>query len=91
MSKRKISIFIILAMLLGLISPVSTWNQELMAEEKQPDAGQQYEIWDGTVDTTWYDQNPDQKEYSIYNASQLAGLAKLVNSGNYLRDKKFVL
>ena len=91
MSKRKISIGIILAMLLGLISPVSTWNQELMAEENQPDAGQQYEIWDGTVDTTWYDQNPDQKEYSIYNASQLAGLAKLVNSGNYLRDKKFVL
>ena len=91
MTKRKISIGIILAMLLGLISPVSTWNQELMAEENQPDAGQQYEIWDGTVDTTWYDQDPDQKEYSIYNASQLAGLAKLVNSGNYLRDKKFVL
>ena len=65
MSKRKISIGIILAMLLGLISPVSTWNQELMAEENQPDAGQQCEIWDGTVDTTWYDQNPDQKEYSI--------------------------
>ena len=91
MSKRKISIGIILAMLLGLISPVSTWNQELMAEENQPDAGQQCEIWDGTVDTTWYDQDPDQKEYSIYNASQLAGLAKIVNSGNYLRDKKFVL
>lgn len=91
MTKRKISIGIILAMLLGLISPISTWNQKLMAEENQPDAGQQCEIWDGTVDTTWYDQDPDQKEYSIYNASQLAGLAKIVNSGNYLRDKKFVL
>ena len=41
-------------------------------------------LWDGTVDTSWYDPNVPQKEYTIFSASQLAGLAQLVNQGNSL-------
>lgn len=38
-------------------------------------------LWDGTVDTSWYDANSPKKEYSICTAPQLAGLAELVNQG----------
>ena len=41
-------------------------------------------LWDGTVDTSWYDPNVPQKEYAISSAPQLAGLAQLVNQGNSL-------
>lgn len=41
-------------------------------------------LWDGTVDTSWYDPNVPQKEYTIFSAPQLAGLAQLVNQGNSL-------
>lgn len=39
-------------------------------------------VWDGTVDTSWY--TGDKESYNITNAAQLAGVAKLVNSGNSL-------
>ena len=44
------------------------------AEEPEAD------VWDGTVDTSWYVSN--QTEFTLYTAEQLAGLAQLVNSGN---------
>ena len=37
-------------------------------------------IWDGTADTSWY--NETSTEFEISTAEQLAGLAKLVNNGN---------
>ena len=37
------------------------------------------DTWDGTVDTSWYDDN--NSEFTIDTAEQLAGLAYLVNSG----------
>ena len=37
-------------------------------------------IWDGTADTSWY--NETSTEFEIFTAEQLAGLAKLVNNGN---------
>jgi hypothetical protein len=43
-------------------------------------------IWDGTADTSWY--NDSQNEFTISTAEQLAGLAKLVNSGKYVFDGK---
>ena len=46
------------------------------AERILPDA------WDGTVDISWYDENED--IYYISDASELAGLRELVNSGQEL-------
>lgn len=40
--------------------------------------------WDGSVDTSWYTGNKD--SYDISTASQLAGLAELVNNGNIFRN-----
>lgn len=37
------------------------------------------DAWDGTADTTWY--NDSTNEFTITTAKQLAGLAKLVNEG----------
>ncbi len=41
--------------------------------------------WDGTIDTTWYKE--DTKEFTLTEASQLAGLAQLVNAGNDFEGK----
>ena len=42
-------------------------------------------IWDGTADTSWY--NETSTEFEISTAEQLAGLAKLVNNGNNFSGK----
>ena len=46
-------------------------------------------VWDGTVDTTWYAE--DKTEFTLTKASQLAGLASLVNSGNTFEGKTISL
>ncbi len=38
------------------------------------------DTWDGTVDISWYTDNPDATEYSLSTAEQLAGLAALVDA-----------
>lgn len=38
--------------------------------------------WDGTVDTSWYNDSNPQTSYTLTTGAQLAGLASLVNSGN---------
>ena len=43
-------------------------------------------IWDGSVDDSWYWNDRDSKTYTLTRASQLAGLAKLVN-GNVFSFK----
>ena len=42
------------------------------------------DTWDGTADTSWYDEN--ETEYHIFTAEQLAGLAQLVNCLLYTSD-----
>ena len=42
-----------------------------------PEARAEGEVWDGTVDISWYD--PDKTEFSLSTPAQLAGLAALVN------------
>jgi hypothetical protein len=42
-------------------------------------------VWNGTANTAWY--NASQSVFTITTAEQLAGLAKLVNSGNDFRNK----
>ena len=37
-------------------------------------------VWTGAIDTAWYHANPSASEFTIYSASELAGLATLVNS-----------
>ena len=38
------------------------------------------DAWDGTADTAWYYDDQDAKEYHLYTAEQLSGLAEIVNS-----------
>lgn len=45
--------------------------------------------WDGTTDTSWYVEG--KTEFDITTASQLAGLAQLVNGGNTFEGKKINL
>ena len=45
--------------------------------------------WDGTIDTAWY--NREKNVLNIYNPSELAGLAFLVNNGNTMEGQTFVL
>ena len=46
-------------------------------------------IWDGTADTSWY--NETNTELEISTAEQLAGLAELVNNGNNFSGKTIML
>ena len=47
------------------------------------------DIWDGTVDTSWYDSS--ELDFVITTAEQLAGLAALVNGGNNFYGKTIYL
>ena len=46
-------------------------------------------VWDGTVDTSWY--NADATSYELSSPAKLAGLAKLVNEGNSFAGKTIKL
>ena len=46
-------------------------------------------IWDGSSDTSWY--NETSTEFEISTAEQLAGLAELVNNGNDFSGKTILL
>lgn len=50
-------------------------------------------IWDGTIDTNWYEESMD--EFVLTNPAQLAGLSKIVagdsESGNNFRNKTIIL
>ena len=46
--------------------------------------------WDGTADTSWYDEN--ETEFHLKTAKQLAGMAKLINDDTaYFKDKTVYL
>lgn len=72
--KILLSIFLSLALMLGLLS---AGTATAMAGTGT--------IWDGTADTSWY--NSSQSEFTITTAEQLAGLAQLVNNGNKFQGK----
>jgi uncharacterized protein (TIGR02145 family) len=44
-------------------------------------------VWNGNIDTDWYTGNTSATEYTITTPQQLAGLAKLVNSGKNFKGK----
>lgn len=58
--------------------------------DDQYDAEATYK-WDGTVDTAWYEANPDAETFSLSRPEQLAGLAALVNESNSFAGKTIVL
>lgn len=69
------------AFALTLVFPAIVQIDDVLAEDSQ--------IWNGRVDTSWY------SDYAsilhIESASQLAGVAELVNSGNSMKGKTIVL
>lgn len=48
-------------------------------------------VWDGSVDDSWYRNNRYSGTYLLTKASQLAGLAKLVNEGTSFKGRTIVL
>ena len=52
-----------------------------------PWVGWGQEVWNGTADTKWYNDNPDAEEFTINTAEELAGLAEL--AGPHSSDVTF--
>ena len=61
--------------------------------DNQYDAGADYpetaDVWDGTVDTAWY--NDTDTTFALSTAEEFAGFAKLVNEGNKFSKKTIEL
>ncbi|MCD7824752.1 MAG: CAP domain-containing protein [Clostridiaceae bacterium] len=72
---------------------VSDADPTATAEQTQAPASADLEdandLWDGTSDTDWYEE--EETEYEISTPEQLAGLAQLVNNGNTFEGKKITL
>ena len=77
MKKRIGSLLLILALCFTLL-PSAAFAAETM------------DTWDGTADTSWYDENGT--EFHLQTAEQLAGMAKLINDDTaYFKDKTVYL
>ena len=77
MKKRIGSLLLILALCFTLL-PSAAFAAETM------------DTWDGTADTSWYDEN--ETEFHLQTAEQLAGMAKLVNDNTAnFKDKTVYL
>lgn len=77
LTKRLLSIVVSAAMIFGIIGVMP--KVDVHAEE----------IWDGSSDVEWYD--GELTEMHISTAEELAGLAKLVNSGKSMTGQTIVL
>ena len=77
MKKRIGSLLLILALCFTLL-PSAAFAAETM------------DTWDGTADTSWYDEN--ETEFHLKTAKQLAGMANLINDDTaYFKDKTVYL
>ena len=77
MKKRIGSLLLILALCFTLL-PTAAFAAETM------------DTWDGTADTSWYDEN--ETKFHLKTAKQLAGMAKLINDDTaYFKDKTVYL
>jgi len=75
---------------LGISLLATQYTDENDSFDNQYDKDATYpELWDGTVDTTWY--NDTDTEFTLDTAEQLAGLAKLVDGGNTFTGKTIKL
>lgn len=75
MKKKLLSLLLALCLVMALV-PMTAFAADTM------------DIWDGTADTSWYDEN--KTEFHLQTAEQLAGMAKLVNDNTAnFKDKNF--
>ena len=77
MKKKLLSLLLALCLVMALV-PMTAFAAETM------------DTWDGTADTSWYDEN--KTEFHLQTAEQLAGMAKLVNDNTAnFKDKTVYL
>ena len=69
----------LLAVLLALAMTLSLLPTAAMAEEMPTENTSTK--WEDSAVTSWYDNDPNSEQFTITTAAELAGLAKLVNSG----------
>ena len=68
----------------GLNAAISI-TVEAVQGNAEVSGGEEIILWDGTADTTWYDES--KTEFKLSNEEQFAGLASLVNSGKSFEGK----
>ena len=77
MKKKLLSLLLALCLVMSLV-PMTAFAADTM------------DTWDGTADTSWYDEN--KTEFHLQTAEQLAGMAKLVNDNTAnFKDKTVYL
>lgn len=77
MKKKLLSLLLALCLVMALV-PMTAFAEDTM------------DTWDGTADTSWYDEN--KTEFHLQAAEQLAGMAKLVNDNTAnFKDKTVYL
>ena len=77
MNKKLLSLLLALCLVMALV-PMTVFAADTM------------DTWDGTADTSWYDEN--KTEFHLQTAEQLAGMAKLVNDNTAnFKDKTVYL
>ena len=77
MKKKLLSLLLALCLVMALV-PMTAFAVDTM------------DTWDGTADTSWYDEN--KTEFHLQTAEQLAGMAKLVNDNTAnFKDKTVYL
>ncbi|MFR8331687.1 MAG: hypothetical protein ACLU9S_04400 [Oscillospiraceae bacterium] len=78
MKKKILSLLLALCFVMALV-PMTAFAE-----------GTSVDNWDGTADTSWYDEN--ETKFHLQTAEQLAGMAKLVNDDTaYFKDKTVYL
>lgn len=86
--KRTLAIMTCFAALSGFTAPFGNTyiksNTSLTAI-----AAEKIEVWDGTIDTSWYDD--DDVKFHIRTPQEFAGLSELINSGKSMEGKTFYL
>lgn len=88
MNKRRVSLILVFVMIISVLRPY-VWYGENASQKKMTAKAATVEVWDGSVDTSWY--NWRDMYFEISNAKQLAGLAQLVNQGIQMGGKTFKL
>ena len=88
MDKRRVSLVLIFVMIISVLRPY-VWYGENASEKKMTAKAATVDVWDGSVDTSWY--TGTDTYYEISNARQLAGLAQLVNQVDSMDGKTFKL
>lgn len=88
--RRLISAFLAIAMMTTFI-PTTAFADTAVTESTENDGttGSTAVVWDGTINTNWY--NANNTQFTISTAAELAGLAELVNNGTNFSGKTITL